>query len=444
MRLDSNRKTLGIGLLGLGTVGSGVAEILARNENLLRQRIGAGLRCVRAVVNSPRRKRSGAAANIPTSTKVQTVVGAADVDVVVELIGGLEPARTYILEALAAGQHVVTANKAVMAAHGEEIMTGARRYKREVLFEAAVAGGVPIIRTLREGVAADRITAIAAILNGTTNFILDRMASGTTYDEALREAQDLGFAEADPTLDVGGGDAAAKLAILSALAFGVRQAAGRFNVQGITSLTPEVLSDALRMGYRVKLLASAERCGEALQMYVEPVMLPLSHSLAAVSGSNNGVLIHSDALGESLLVGPGAGGMPTGSAVVSDLVELGRNASAGASGRLMATTVTRRVKILPYGRIEAAYYARLSVEDRPGVLASVARVFGQCGISLKSVLQTDASGSGMVPIVMTTGMTSAAAMDKAVGRALALATVREPAQVLRLLPDASGPKTGDA
>ncbi len=430
---EDNAAELRIGLLGLGTVGTGVAEILAHNEALLRQRIGAGLHCVRAVVRRPRRKRTGAAQAIPLSTRVETVVGASDIDVVVELIGGIEPARTYILQALESGQHVITANKAVMAAHGEEIMAAARKHKRDILFEAAVAGGIPIIRTVREGVAADRINSISAILNGTTNFILDRMANGDTYARALEEAQHLGFAEADPSLDVNGGDAAAKLAILSALAFGARQAHGDFYVRGISELTPEVLRDAERMGYKVKLLASAVRRGEALEMQVTPAMLPLAHPLAGVSGANNGICLNSESLGQSLLVGPGAGGMPTGSAVVSDVVELARSIGAGVSGRLTATTLTRKIKILPHDKTKGAYYARLNVQEQPGVFAAVAGVFGKCGISLESVLQSAVIESGSVPIVLTTHHTTAAAMNKAITRVLALPSVFEPAQLLPLV-----------
>jgi homoserine dehydrogenase len=430
--VKSRRVVARIGLLGLGTVGSGVAEILSRHGDLIAARTGVELKLVRALVRRPKRARAGAARHIDLTTKPEAILTADDVDIVVELIGGKEPARSYILAALAAHKPVVTANKAVLAAHGVELFERAARSGADVYFEGAVAGGVPIIRTLREGLASDRISAVTGILNGTTNFILDQMRGGAAYGDALARAQQLGFAEADPSLDVGGQDAADKLSILIQLAFGSVIAPRKIPIDGITNLTPEVLADAERMGYRVKLLGIARRAGEALDARVHPALLPSTHVLANVPAAQNAIAVQSDALGTTLYQGAGAGGLPTGSAVVADLIEVARNLRAGISGRVHVAP-RRGPKLLDASDSASAYYLRLSVLDRPGVLASITRLLAERRISMASVLQRDQAGAGKaVPVVVTTHPARVGAMQAALAAMRRLPALRSAPNVVRI------------
>lgn len=410
---------LRVGLLGLGTVGSGVAEILMRHADLIAQRTGMRLKIVRAFVRNARKKRSGAAGHVPLTTDPLKVVAGNDIDIVVELLGGIEPAYSLMMSALRNGKAVVTANKAVVALHGSELFRAAELASTDVYFEGAVAGGVPIIRTLREGLAADRITQVCGILNGTTNFILSKMREGQSYDEALREAQRLGFAEADPTLDVNGRDAADKLAILTQLAFGTHVTAKDIPTDGITELTPQVLADAEQLGYRIKLVAMARRVApagskkEKLEVGVHPSMVPVGSALSSVPDSQNAIAIRSDALGATLYQGAGAGSLPTGSAVVGDLIEAARNMKAGVHGRILGFRAGEAaLPILPPDDTVSAYYLRLLVADKPGVLASIAKVLANHKISMASVLQRD-RGVSPVPLVITTHPTTHGAMQKA-------------------------------
>ena len=427
---------VGVGLLGLGTVGGGVAEILASHGALIAAQTGVKLEVRRALVRRARIKRCGAAAAVAVTTDPAKIIGAPDIDVVVELIGGLRPARDWILAALAAGQPVVTANKAVLAVHGKEIFRAAERAGRDVFFEAAVAGGIPIIRTLREGLAGDRISQVIGILNGTTNFILDAMAKGKPYDAALADAQALGFAEADPTLDVNGRDAADKLAILTQIAYGTVVAPARMPVEGITDLTAEVVADAHRLGYRVKLLGIAQRVGPqggGLDVRVHPTFVPETHVLAAVPANQNAIAVNSDALGWSLYQGAGAGGLPTGSAVVADLVEVARNLRAGINGRVTPPRPTAAPKVVAAAAAQSAYYVRLQVREEPGVLAAVTRILAREKVSLATVLQLDGRGP-TVPVVLTAHPATRAAMSRAIGSIARLACVRAKPQVVAILP----------
>lgn len=428
--------TLRIGLLGLGTVGSGVAEIIHRHGPLLAQRAGMKLQIVRAVVRRPSRKRTGAAAKIPVTRDSKAVVGAPDIDIVVELLGGTNPAYALMQQALAHGQSVVTANKAVLAQHAAALFRAARKHGADVYFEAAVAGGIPIIRTLREGLAGDHITRVCGILNGTTNYILSRLEAGDSYEAALAEAQRLGFAEADPTLDVNGRDAADKLAILAQLAFGTEVKPQALDVEGIEDLTPDVLADARALGCRVKLIATAQRCHlgreEYLDARVHPALVPDDDVMSHVPANQNAVAVQSDALGSTLYQGAGAGSLPTGSAVVGDLIEAARNRKGNVVGRLYVERARNAPRLLRRELAESAYYLRLLVDDKPGVLASVAKILASHHISLASVLQNDRS-RGPVPLSLTTHITRHGAMLKALRAVKRLAAVHGRVQVLRRL-----------
>lgn len=427
-----------VGLLGLGVVGAGVAEILTRHRRLIAERVGVELRVVRALVRRPSRRRHGAAGKVPVTRDPAEIIEATDVDVVTELLGGLQPARDFIRRAAAAGKPVVTANKAVLAAHGAEIFSGADRAGTDVYFEGAVAGGVPIIRTLREGLASDRITRLTGILNGTTNYILEAMETGAAYDAVLGEAQRLGFAEADPTLDVTGRDAADKLAILTQLAYGTRVRAEDIPTEGITGLTPEILDDARELGYRVKLLAISKRVKagkkSALDIRVHPTFVPARHPLSTVPAAQNAIALVSDALGPTLYQGAGAGGLPTGSAVVSDLIEAARNLRAGIAGRLTVTGAKAAPKPLPVDDAVSAFYLRLSVQERPGVLAAVARILAQHRISLGTVLQRERGvrAGQPVPVVIITHPTPFGPMRKALVSIARHRSMRGPPSAVRI------------
>jgi homoserine dehydrogenase len=428
-----------VGLLGLGNVGAGVAELLSRHHRLIAERSGVDLRLVRAFVRHPRKQRPGAAGRVPLTTDPEAVYGAADVDVVCELLGGLSPAYELISAALARGRTVVTANKAVLALHGPRLLDLAAESGAELHFEAAVAGGLPIIRTLREGLAGDRVDRVMGILNGTTNFILGRMERGEPYAAALAEAQARGFAEADPTLDVTGRDAADKLAILMQLAFGLSVRPDAILTDGITSLTPEILADARELGFRVKLLAIGGRApgGEGVVASVQPTFVPLGHALSTVSGADNAVAIVSDALGLTLYQGKGAGGEPTGTAVVSDLIDAARGLRAGLRRR-GAWQSRAGLRIAPAATIRRAFYLRLLVADRPGVLAAVTQVLARYGVSLATVLQRERAGAagGRVPVVMVTHETTQGAMQRAVRDLERLKALRGHVQLIGILEEA--------
>ena len=341
----------------------------------------------------------------PLTTDVERVLGDPGIAIVIELIGGLEPARTYVLRAMAAGKHVVTANKALLATHGRELFEEARRRGVLLGFEAAVAGGLPIIRALRDGLVANRILSVHGIVNGTSNFILTKMTDeGRAFGEVLREAQAAGYAETDPTLDIEGIDSAHKLQILASLAFRTAVDLKDIHTEGITGVTPEEIANARELGYRIKLLAIAKVTDDALEARVHPTMIPAESPLASVSGVFNAIVVSGDAVGDQMFYGRGAGQMPTASAVWSDAIEIARRAAyqhealpedlplIGAGG----------LRLRPMEEIRSAYYLRVMARDRPGVLAQVAGALGRHQISIASVLQKERSGVAAVPIVMMT------------------------------------------
>jgi homoserine dehydrogenase len=379
------QKRIKVGLLGLGTVGSGVYRILTEGKTTVREKAGVDLELERILVrNLKRRRRVDVAAGLLT-TDPGAILGDPDIDIVVEVLGGEEPARSYIEEALRAGKQVVTANKEVMAKHGADLLQVARERGVDLFFEASVAGGIPILRTLQESLAGEDVEAVYGIVNGTTNYILTAMDSkGLDFAEVLTEAQASGYAEADPTADIAGHDAARKLVILASLAFNTRVPLDQVYCTGIEGITAADIAAARELGYVIKLLAIARRDGGRVEARVHPALLPQGHPLAAVNGVFNAVLVEGRAVGTLMFYGAGAGQMPTGSAVVGDVIAAARNLGAGARG-IIATGFARAGEIIPMEEVETRYYLRLRVAPEPGVLGTVTRCCGAGGVELVSL-----------------------------------------------------------
>ncbi len=384
-----------VGLLGLGVVGSGTWNVLKRNADEIARRAGRRIEIVAIAVRDLDKAHALVGDQVTLTTDGMDIVRNPDIEIVVELVGGTTLARDWVLEAIAQGKHVVTANKALLAKHGNEIFAAAHQRGVMVAFEAAVAGGIPIIKAIREGLTANRIQWLAGIINGTTNYILSEMRNrGVSFAEALADAQRLGYAEADPTFDIEGVDAAHKLSLLASLAFGIPVQFSKAHIEGITSLTLEDLQHAQRLGYGVKLLGITRAREEGIELRVHPTLVPAQSMLANVQGAMNAVLVHGDAVGQTVYYGAGAGDLPTASAVVADLVDVTRLQNAEPEHRVpylafqhdsMADT-----PILPMDDVISAYYLRLRVDDRPGVLADVARILAQSDISIGSMFQEPA------------------------------------------------------
>ncbi|MGQ0617343.1 MAG: homoserine dehydrogenase [Acidimicrobiia bacterium] len=378
---------VGVGVLGCGNVGAALVELLLTQGAEIEARTGLRLEVAKVAVRSASRERGVELPAGVLTTDADAVVGDADVDVVVEVIGGIEPARTLIAKALAAGKPVVTANKELLANVGAELFAAADASGVDLLFEAAVAGGIPFIRPLRESLVGERITRVLGIVNGTTNFILTRMTEdGAGFGDALAEAQRLGYAERDPTADVEGYDAGAKAAIIASIAFGSNVVAGDVYHEGISAITTTDIAFAKRLGYVVKLLAIAERDGDdgSIGVRVHPAMVPRSHPLASVRESFNAVFVEGEAVGDLMFYGRGAGGMPTASAVLGDLIDAAANLRKGAHASLGALA---RPLVRSIDEARSEYYLNLEVADRPGVLAAVAQVFADHGVSIRSMEQ---------------------------------------------------------
>jgi homoserine dehydrogenase len=397
-----------VGLLGFGTVGAGVVKILQRNARIIESRMGAKLVLKRIAdldLDTDRgvRVRPGVLTN-----RAEEVIQDPEIDVVMELIGGFEPAKTFICQALENGKHVVTANKALLAVHGDEIFGLAQKYGVDVNFEASVGGGIPLIRSIKEGLVANRIQSVLGILNGTSNYILSKMTDeGGKFSDVLKEAQKKGYAEADPTYDVEGIDAAHKLTILIRLAFGTPFQLQDVFTAGISDLTPLDIQFSREFGYRIKLLAIAKLDGGKIEARVHPTMIPEHHLLATVDGVFNAIYINGDAIGPTLFYGQGAGQMPTGSAVVSDLVDLGRNILIEANGRRVPllsfqNSGISKIPLKKMDEMVGPFYLRFSAVDRPGVLSTISGILGKNEISLSSVIQKGRKVKGAVPIVMMT------------------------------------------
>ncbi len=433
-------KVINVGLLGCGTVGTGVAKLLIENQALLRSRVGAELRLKNIADIDTRRDRGLDLAPGVMVPDALPVVDDPEIDIIVEMIGGEGIARELILKAIQNGKQVVTANKALLAIHGNTLFAAAAAAGVDLAFEASVGGCMPIIKTLRESLVANRIHAMTGILNGTCNYILTKISEdGSPFQEALAEAQKNGFAEADPTLDVEGFDTAHKLALLTALAFGIEINYEDITIEGISKITPQDIGFAADFGYRVKLLAIGKDRGSAVEARVHPTMIPEDNILSSVGGSLNAITVSADAVGDILLSGRGAGMLPTASAVLSDVVDIARNLVNGATGRVPALSYQRdqirKVPLLPIEELTTHYYFRFSALDRPGVLSKISGILGNHEISLKSVHQKGRKTDGAVPIVMLTHRAREADVKKALAEIAFLDVVSDRPVVIRIEDD---------
>jgi len=422
-------RELRIGMLGCGTVGSAVARMLDEHKDDIERRAGVRLRITRVAVRDASASRTAPLSPDVLTTDPWSVVNAPDVDVVLELIGGTDPAKDLLLAAFAAGKPVVTANKELLATSGKELFDAADAADRDIRFEAAVAGGIPLIAPLKESLSGERIARLLGIVNGTTNYVLTRMSEqGSTVDEALDDARTLGYAEADPTADIDGSDAAAKCAILASIAFNTRVVGSDVYREGIGGITPQDISDASRLGYVVKLLAIAELEDGEVSARVHPAMIPASHPLASVRDAFNAVFVEGGKVGQLMFYGRGAGGDPTAASVVGDLVAVARNLAFG--GRAIGCTCVLDRPIRSMDHTTGQYYLNLHVEDRPGVLAEIAETFGRIGVSIERVWQ---EGFGEeATLVFITHRAREGAFQEAVSELRELPSVRSVASLLRV------------
>lgn len=438
-------KPIQVGLLGIGTVGSGTFHVLQRNQEEIRRRAGRGIEiAVVADLDTTRAKQIvGDAAKVVGDAR--EVIANPDIDVVVELIGGYGIAKALVLEAIAAGKHVVTANKALLAVHGTEIFKAAAEKGVMVAYEAAVAGGIPIIKALREGLTANSIQWVAGIINGTTNFILSEMRDkGLDFDVVLKEAQRLGYAEADPTFDIEGVDAAHKATLMSAIAFGIPVQFDKAYVEGITKLTSTDIKYAEQLGYRIKLLGITKRTDKGVELRVHPSLVPTKRLIANVEGAMNAVVVHGDAVGTTLYYGKGAGSEPTASAVIADLVDIARMDGSDPAHRVPAlafqantlAAAGNELPVLPMTDVVTSYYLRIRVADEAGVLAKITTLLANAGISIDAVIQREADevggeGSNQTDLIILTHDTREGDMDKALAEIQGLPTVLAPITRIR-------------
>ena len=429
-------KSIQVGLLGIGTVGSGVFNVLQRNQSEIVRRAGRGIEIAMVADLDTARAQAAVGPGVKVVDDARAVIANPDIDVVIELIGGYGIAKQLMLEAIEAGKHVVTANKALLAVHGTEIFAAASRKGVMVMFEAAVAGGIPIIKSLREGLSANRIQWIAGIINGTTNFILSEMRDkGLDFDVVLSQAQALGYAEADPTFDIEGVDAAHKAALMSAMAFGVPVQFDKAYVEGITKLGATDIKYAEQLGYRIKLLGITKKTDKGIELRVHPTLVPNKRLIANVEGAMNAVMVHGDAVGTTLYYGKGAGSEPTASAVIADLIDIARLHSADTFHRVphlaFQPDAMSNTPVLSMGEVVTSYYLRLNVADEAGVLANVTSILAKAGISIDAVLQREADevggeGATQTDLIILTHDCVEAKMNDALSQMQALKTVLAP------------------
>lgn len=425
------RKEIGIGLLGLGTVGRGVFRTLHDNCVGIEHKVGAPIKVNKILVRNIERPRGLDLPDGVLTTNPDDVLNSPDIDIVVEVMGGINPALEYSLRALDSGKSLVTANKDMVAVHGKELFEAAARNGRDVLFEGSVAGGIPIIRPLKECLAANRIKQVIGIINGTTNYMLTRMSKeGLGFDHVLKEAQALGYAEADPSADVDGYDAARKLAILASIAFNTRIPLEQVYIEGITRITAEDITYAAELNYVIKLLGIAKEGENGIEARVHPALLPKTHPLAAVNDVYNAIFVTGDAVGDVMFFGRGAGELPTASAVVGDVIHASRNLIKNVPG-IISCTCYEDKKVKPMGDTSTKYYIRLDVADRPGVLASIAFVFGNNEVSLASVIQKNAYGQS-AEIVLVTHNVLEKNLQDALKMIKELSTVNKVCNVIRV------------
>ncbi len=431
-------KPIKVGLLGIGTVGAGTFTVLARNAEEIRRRAGRPIEITMVADLDTARAKQITGGKVEVVDDANIIVNHPDIDIVVELIGGYGIARQLVMTAIANGKHVVTANKALLATHGTEIFKAAQEKRVMVAFEAAVAGGIPIIKALREGLTANRIQWIAGIINGTTNFILSEMRDkGLDFDVVLKEAQRLGYAEADPTFDIEGIDAAHKATLMSAIAFGIPVQFDKAYVEGITGLQAADIRYAEQLGYRIKLLGIARRAANGIELRVHPTLIPANRLIANVEGAMNAVLVHGDAVGATLYYGKGAGAEPTASAVIADLVDITRLATADPEHRVpylaFQPDAMTDTPILPMDEITTSYYLRIRVADKLGVMADITRILADAAISIDAMLQKEpAAGETEADIIILTHQTQEKKAKQAIAAIEALEAVSGQVARIRL------------
>ena len=434
-------KPIQVGLLGMGTVGSGTFNVLQRNQEEIKRRAGRGIEISMVADLDVAKAQALCAPHVKVVSDARQVIANPDIDIVVELIGGYGIAKALVLEAIAAGKHVVTANKALLAVHGTEIFEAAHAKGVMVAFEAAVAGGIPIIKALREGLTANRIQWVAGIINGTTNFILSEMREkGLDFDVVLKEAQRLGYAETDPTFDIEGVDAAHKVTLMSALAFGIPVQFDQAYIEGITKLGAADIKYAEQLGYRIKLLGITKRTEAGIELRVHPSLVPTQRLIANVEGAMNAVMVQGDAVGTTLYYGKGAGSEPTASAVIADLVDITRLHTADPLNRVphlaFQPNAMSSLKILPMSDVITSYYLRLRVADEAGVLAKLTSLLADANISIDAVLQREAdqvsqAGENQTDVIILTHDTVEGKMNKVLAQMQALPTVMAPITKIR-------------
>lgn len=425
-------KPVKVGLLGLGTVGTGVVRIVEGHQEDLASQVGSPIVIEKVLVQNKNKARNIAIDNDKLTEDPWDIIRHPDIDVIVEVMGGIGLTKEYILEALSLGKHVVTANKDLMALHGPEILAKAQENRCDVLYEASVAGGIPIIRTLVEGFSSDRINKIMGIVNGTTNFILTKMSQeGASYSDVLKEAQELGYAESDPTSDVEGLDAARKMTILATIGFRANVALEDVSVKGISSVSKEDILYAKRLGYEVKLLGIAERQDDLISISVQPTMVKQSHPIASVNGVFNAVYVYGEAVGETMFYGAGAGELPTATSIVSDLVAVVKNLKLGVNG-MQGSLAYKEKKLKTDEQISSKYFLLLKVADRAGVLARITQVFADFEVSLESVLQQPTPSNPEAEIIIITHDANKAAIQKVLATFESLDVVHKVKSVYRV------------
>lgn len=430
-------KEIKIGLLGFGTIGAGVVKLLTKNSTLLEEKLGARLSLKRIADLDITTDRGVSVEPGVLTTNVDEVLCDPEISIVIELIGGYEPARSFVLKAIANGKHIITANKALLAVHGEEIYAAAAQKGVEILFEAAVGGGIPVLSAIKGNMAGNNFSTVLGILNGTCNYILSKMTQdGVDFAEVLHKAQELGYAEADPTFDVEGIDTAHKLCLLLSLCFGTRVDLKDISTEGISSISAVDINFARDFGYKIKLLAIGKRDGERIEARVHPTMIPVNYPLADVNGVFNAIRLTGDFVGPVMFYGRGAGMEPTASAVIGDVVDIARNMVAGISRRSAPLGYlddrVKKLTIKPMGEIVSKYYIRFNAADRPGVLAKISGALGASNISIESMMQTARSASETVPIVIMTHEAREMDVRKALAEIDAFDFIKEKSNLIRI------------
>jgi homoserine dehydrogenase len=425
-------KPIKVGLMGMGTVGTGVVRIVEGHRDDLQRQVGCPILIEKVLVKNIAKTRSIAIEQSKLTEDPWEIVNDPEIDVIIEVMGGIDQTKEYILSALSQGKQVVTANKDLMALHGAEILAHAVKSNADVMYEASVAGGIPILRTIVEGFSSDRIKKIMGIVNGTTNYILTKMSQeGAAYDDVLREAQQLGYAEANPTSDVEGLDAAYKMTILSTLGFRTNVSMKDVDVRGISKVSAEDILYGQRLGYEMKLLGIAERDENMINVSVQPTLVKKSHPLASVNGVYNAVYIYGEAVGETMFYGPGAGELPTATSVVADLVAISRNIKLGVSGRSVVAPYNEK-RLKTDEQIISKYFILLHVDDKAGVLAKIAQVFAESDVSLDSVLQQPNPNNPYAEIIVITHDATKASVKRVLGVLESMNTVNQIKSVYRV------------